>query len=112
MKKLELTESPIFPGKNHKDMLLEMCNDLIGKCYWNIGDTIGFPQDATNAVDVHWVEVCLVHLPKVLATNVNWDHSIASRIASHVHEFYYHPKHMVDYLYQEYQNNTIWKKTK
>lgn len=107
LNKLNLTESKLFHGKNHRDMLLEMCNELIGDCSWSEdGDSLIFEYEK-----VGWVEVCLLHLPKVLATEINWSHSIAVNLALHVQEFYYKPRHIVDYLYQLYQDKTIWKKT-
>jgi len=110
MKKLELGESKLFPGQNHEDMILEMCNELIGDCYVNGDGTFGFFEKAFKAKDIPWLEVCMLHLPKALA-NPNdraWD--IAVRQSYHLHEFFHHPKHIVDYLYYEFQNQTIWKK--
>jgi len=110
MKKLELTDSPVFPGKNHEDMLLEMCSELIGDCYINGDETIGFFEENFKAKDIPWLEVCLLHLPKALASPNNRAWDIAIRQAYHLHEFYHHPKHPIDYLYQEYKDQTAWKK--
>jgi hypothetical protein len=108
LEKLQLTESKLFVGHNHRDMLTEMCGSLIGPCSWSEdGESIVFDSEK-----ISWMEVCMVHLPKFLNTEVNWSHSIAVTLALHVQEFYYHPRHIVDALYQMYRDKTVWKKTK
>lgn len=110
MEKLELGESSLYPGKNHEDMLLEMCNELIGDCYANGDETIGFFEEAFKAKDIPWLEVCMLHLPKALATPNNRAHDIAVRLSYHLHNFFHHPKHPVDYLYSEFNDIRVWKK--
>ena len=66
MKKLELGESEKFPGQKHEDMLMEMCTALVGDCYINGGDTIGFFDKEFRAKDIPWFEVCILHLPRGL----------------------------------------------
>lgn len=112
MKKLELTESSVFIGKIHADMLIEMCKHLIGDCYLNADGTIGVVKGRFDAIDIPWIEVCLLHLPKALANSNNRAWDIAIRQTYHLHEFYHHPKHPVDYLYQEYQDHIAWNKLK
>jgi hypothetical protein len=111
MKKLYLGTSDIF-GKEHLDMLLEMCNELIGPAssVSAYGDYEISISDGEHVGCYPWLEMCLVHLPRFLSTSTNWSHSIASRIAMHVQEFYHHPKHPVDYLYQEFKDQTAWVK--
>lgn len=108
LEKLQLTESKLFPGHSHRDMLLEMCNNLIGPCSWSEdGESIIF-----ESVKIPWMEVCVAHLPKFLSTGVNWSHSIAVSLALNIQDFYYRSRHVVDALYQIYRDNTAWKKTK
>jgi len=112
MKRLELTDSPLFEGMNHGDMLLEMCNELIGhSSFCGLNKSITFSNGDFEGQVIPWFEVCFVHLPGFLETSTNWKHSIAGRIAMHVQGFYHHPKHPVDYLYQEYKDKTAWVKT-
>jgi len=106
LKKLELTEK-------HLEMLVEMCSELIGPATIvssDYGDYEIFISRGHHMGNYPWLEMCLVHLPKFLATPINWSHSIAGRIAFHVQEFYHHPKHPVDYLYQEFKDQTVWVK--
>ena len=115
MKKLELGESEQFPGKNHKDMLEEMCRDLLGYstlCGLNSSVAFSFEKEGGELAGevVPWLEVCLLHLPKVLETPNNRAKEIAIRQSCHLHEFFHHPKHIVDYLYYEYQDQRIWTK--
>lgn len=105
MDKLEITEE-------HKRRLIQMCTDLIGICYFNNDETIGFRIDATESVDIPWLEVCILHLPKALSTPNNRAMDISVRQSYHIHEFYHHPKHVVDYLYNEYQTQRVWSKSK
>lgn len=115
MKKLGLTKSTIFPGKGHIDMLIEMCrekvcDEIFNDCFWSDGQVtfVG----ATEHVTIPWLEVCLVHVSSALANpnDRSWD--IAIKQSYHLHEFYHHPKHPIDYLYREYQSQTMWKKLK
>ena len=110
MKKLELGESKLFPGRTHEELLMEMCKVLMGDCYFNDDGTIGIVEGDFKAQDIPWLEICMLHLPKVLANPNNRAHDIAVRQAYHLHEFFHHPKHIVDYLYYEFQNKTIWTK--
>ena len=111
MKKLELTESTVFPGKTHKHMIMEMCNKLIGTSL--VISDVNFDKIRISGLgDVPWLEVCLVHLPKVMATPNNRAKDIAIDQSCHLHEFFHNPKHIVDYLYEEFQNNKIWIKNK
>lgn len=53
LNKLNLTESKLFHGKNHRDMLFEMCNELIGDCSWSEdGESLIFESEKISWVDV------------------------------------------------------------
>lgn len=111
MKKLELTEE-------HREKLIEMCAHLFGSASWaqNYGkyeEGVLHTSDTdiyVDGVEIHWLEMCMVHLPKALATPNNRDWDISVRQAYHLQEFYHHPKHPVDYLYQEFKDKTVWVK--
>ncbi len=105
MKKLELTE-------NHLEMLIEMCSELIGPAtiVSDYGDYEICISDGEQLGCYPWLEMCLVQLPRFLATPTKWSHSIAAKVAMHVQEFYHHPKHPVDYLYQEFKDTAVWVK--
>ena len=87
-----------------------MCQAFIGECYFNNDGTIGFITEKFKAHDIPWLEVCLFHLPKALASPNNRAHDMSVRISYHLHDFFHHSKHPVDYLYREYQDQTAWKK--
>jgi len=109
--KLELGESKRFPGKTHEEMIEEMCKlmftDEYLNCYITSEGNVRF-SGTVGILEIPWLEVCMLHLPKVLSNPNDRPHDIAVRQAYHLHEFFYHPKHIVDYLYYEYQNQTIW----
>ena len=109
MDKLILEDSKVFPGNHHKYLLLEMCKSLIGSCHWIDDSFILFLIDKNKSVEIHWLEVCILHLPKAMANpnNRKWD--IAIRQVYHMHEFYHHPKHPIDDLYREYKDKSAWK---
>jgi len=112
MKKLELGTSEIFKSREHIDLLTEMCSELIGPAtaVSDYGDYEIFISEGEHMGSYPWLEMCLLQLPKALANPNNraWDISI--RQAYHLHEFYHHPKHPVDYLYQEFKDQTAWVK--
>ena len=112
MKKLELGTSEVFKTREHVDLLVEMCSELIGPstAVYGHGDCEIFISEGEYKGSYPWLEMCLVHLPKFLATSINWSHSIAGRVAFHVQNFYHHPKHPVDYLYQEFKDQNVWIK--
>lgn len=110
MDKIILGESELFPGKYHKDMLLEMCIELVGDCYVNDNETIRFFEGASKFKDIPWFEVCMVHLPRAMATPNNRAHDIAVNLSYHLHDFFHHTKHPVDYLYSEFSDIRVWKK--
>jgi len=111
MEKLELGESKLFPGKKHENMLLEMCGELIGDCYANGDETIGFFEAEFKAKRIPWLEVCMVHIPNAMGTPNNGAREISIRLTCHIHKFFHHPKHPVDYLYGEYISNKAWRKS-
>lgn len=107
MKKLELGESKLFPGRTHEDMIEEMCTELMltnvhTSCYLDLDENVKF-SGTEYSVYIPWLEVCMLHLPEVMANPNNRSHDIAVRQSYHLHEFFHHPKHIVDYLYYEYQ---------
>jgi len=113
MKKLELGESKLFPGKTHDELLEEMCKlmftDEYLNCYVTTMGNVRF-SGTVGILEIPWLEVCMIHLPKALETPNNRAKEMAIRQACHMHDFFHHPKHIVDYLYYEYQNKTIWTK--
>lgn len=105
MKKLYLTQENL-------DCLLEMCRELLGHCISSGGPKaeIDFFEGDLKNETIPWLEVCLVHLPAVLATPNNraWDMSV--RQAYHLQNYYHHPRHVIDYLYREFKDKTAWVK--
>ena len=113
MEKLELGESKLFPKKTHDELLEEMCKlmftDEYLNCYVTSDGNVRF-SGTIGILEIPWLEVCMVHLPKALATPNNRAHDISVRLSYHLHNFFHHPKHPVDYLYSEFNDIRIWKK--
>jgi len=113
MKKLELGVSKVFK-RDQREMLLDMClhyisDDGLINFYWTENEEVGFVSSG-NSVNIPWLEVCMLHLPKAMANVNNRPYDISVRLAYHLHDFYHHPKHPIDHLYQEYKDHTAWIK--
>ena len=113
MDNLKLGKSKLFPGKNHRDMLQDMCkekvcNEKFDDCCWTVCGLMFL--NVEENISIPWLEVCMIHLPNAMATPNKRSHDIAINVAYHLHNFYHRQKHPVDYLYSEFSNVRVWKK--
>jgi len=113
MEKLELGESKLFQGKTHDELLEEMCKlmftDEYLNCYVTSDGNVRF-SGTIGILEIPWLEVCMIHLPKVMENPNNRAKDIAIRQTCHLHKFFHRSKHPVDYLYGEYNDNKTWGK--